>query len=415
MATQTLSGNDFLLQVLADTEADPPPFLKYLSFGELINERWNTISYDDEAPSQNLAWKSEEGSTLTISQSGKGDDKSGSNKGSAAVNSKNSGITSTRSWNDSWSEQGESYSKNQVIKFTGDADTTEDDYTYRYSDIAKRSAQASSASMIVEFANQDYTYAIAQAGSGNETAYGLTISKFAFTDIQNKIFLALSAKISANQQAEEGSFTINGAKYSTSEFVVATSKFSDTLSLEEFDALPSFTPEVGDFAVISANVVAIGQLFLQGDNTVTITSADGVELNVGSGNDKVTGGAGGDTITLGKGKDTITGGRGDDTFIIAKADYDFTQTKTRMADTITDFKFSETGEQDILELQGFGEIDVFKNLAAARVAKSTAEVIYETSSGKFWYNQDESGALVGVVNFLTVKGLTDAYWANVGI
>jgi Ca2+-binding RTX toxin-like protein len=134
----------------------------------------------------------------------------------------------------------------------------------------------------------------------------------------------------------------------------------------------------------------------------------------GSGNDNLDGGAGNDNITAGAGADKLTGGKGNDFFVISKSDFDFSSAKTVLADTITDFKYTAT-EQDTLYLDGFGDVDVFQTLALAKKAGSTANVIYESKTGNFWYNEDGDSALVGAMPFLTVKGISDTYWMAAGV
>ena len=91
------------------------------------------------------------------------------------------------------------------------------------------------------------------------------------------------------------------------------------------------------------------------------------------------------------------------------SDFNFASSKTVLADTITDFKYTAT-EKDTLDLEGFGDVEVYKTLALAKTAKSTAEVIYESGTGKFWYNEDGDSALAGAMAFATIKGIPDTYW-----
>ncbi len=163
-----------------------------------------------------------------------------------------------------------------------------------------------------------------------------------------------------------------------------------------------------NFAVVTeTNEAAEGvrQLILQGNNVIVIKSQDGYEFDAGAGNDKLTGGKGDDVLIAGAGKDTLIGGSGSDTFVLRKSDYDFSSVKTVLADTISDFKFVSGGEQDEVSLEDFGDKASFKTIAAAKAAKSTANVIYESSTGKLWYNEDEDSGLVGILNFANVKGI----------
>jgi Ca2+-binding RTX toxin-like protein len=119
-------------------------------------------------------------------------------------------------------------------------------------------------------------------------------------------------------------------------------------------------------------------------------------------------------LSGGLGSDKLTGGAGTDTFKISKSDFDFTSAKTVLADTITDFKYSAT-EKDSISLDGFGDVDVFQTIALAKKAGSTANVIYESKTGNFWYNEDGDSALVGALLFANAKGISDTYWVTAGV
>ena len=54
-------------------------------------------------------------------------------------------------------------------------------------------------------------------------------------------------------------------------------------------------------------------------------------------------------------------------------------------------------------------------IAAAKKAGSTANVIYESKTGNFWYNDDGDSALVGALLFANVKGIPDTYWVAAGV
>jgi len=172
----------------------------------------------------------------------------------------------------------------------------------------------------------------------------------------------------------------------------------------------------------------------QASNTIVVTSlaGNGKSIDAGAGNDTVTGGngnetisgglgndilsgaAGDDVLSGGLGSDKLTGGAGTDTFKISKSDFDFTSAKTVLADTIADFKYTAT-EKDSISLDGFGSMAVFQTIALAKKAGSTANVIYESKTGNFWYNEDGDSALVGALLFTNAKGIPDSYWAAAGV
>ena len=64
----------------------------------------------------------------------------------------------------------------------------------------------------------------------------------------------------------------------------------------------------------------------------------------------------------------------------------------------------------------FGDsVAVFQTISAAKKAGSTANVIYESKTGNFWYNEDGDSALVGALLFANAKGIPDSYWVAAGV
>jgi hypothetical protein len=54
-------------------------------------------------------------------------------------------------------------------------------------------------------------------------------------------------------------------------------------------------------------------------------------------------------------------------------------------------------------------------VAVAKKAGSTANVIYESKTGNFWYNEDGDSALAGALLFANAKGIPDTYWVAAGV
>jgi Ca2+-binding RTX toxin-like protein len=112
------------------------------------------------------------------------------------------------------------------------------------------------------------------------------------------------------------------------------------------------------------------------------------ELFGGYGDDKLEGGEGDDSLNGEAGKNTLTGGKGADIFILSSEFIDTEIPKNTKITTITDFKDSEGDTLDI-------DLDyvVFKSLKIAAAEESSDEIVYESSTGKFWYDAD--GAVGG--------------------
>ena len=181
------------------------------------------------------------------------------------------------------------------------------------------------------------------------------------------------------------------------------------------DAMPIFLTG-NDVISISAKDPTLNNYVINGyAGNDSITGGVGNDIILGGlGNDILNGGSGDDILAGGSGLDKLTGGKGNDIFKISKSDFDFTSAKTVLADTITDFKYTAT-EKDSISLDGFGSFASFQTLALAKKAGTTANVIYESKTGNFWYNDDGDSALVGAMTFATVKGIPNTYWVDTGV
>ena len=140
----------------------------------------------------------------------------------------------------------------------------------------------------------------------------------------------------------------------------------------------------------------------QGDNTFTIKSSEGLEIDAGSGNDVVLGGKGDDIITGGAGSDKLTGGKGLDVFKFAFSDF-FSEDANgnpvfdKSLDTITDFSLRDG---DVLDFGEMGQLTFYKTLSAAK--SEEAQLFYV--KGQIYYNTDTSdGAYLPTV-IVTLTG-----------
>jgi Ca2+-binding RTX toxin-like protein len=127
----------------------------------------------------------------------------------------------------------------------------------------------------------------------------------------------------------------------------------------------------------------------QSDNTITIKSSEGVEIDAGRGKDVVLGGKGDDIITGGTGADKLTGGKGLDVFKFAFSDF-FSEDANgnpifdKSLDTITDFSLRDG---DYLEFGEIGQLTFYKTLSAAK--SEEAQLFYV--KGQIYFNADSSG------------------------
>lgn len=129
----------------------------------------------------------------------------------------------------------------------------------------------------------------------------------------------------------------------------------------------------------------------------TILGDEGNDTLKGAGgNDTIGGGDGSDKLYGGDGSDILTGGAGKDTFV-----FDTKLAKNNI-DTVTDFRVVD----DIIYLQNaiFSALTGLKTLSADQFHSSTAgaandksdRIIYETDTGKLFYDADGKGGAAGV-------------------
>ncbi|MFD1327131.1 cadherin-like domain-containing protein, partial [Mycoplana ramosa] len=160
------------------------------------------------------------------------------------------------------------------------------------------------------------------------------------------------------------------------------------------------------------NLVLTGSGTLKGTgnalaNIITGNSGANV-LDGGAGDDRLNGGLGNDTLNGGLGKDTLTGGAGKDVFLFNS------KPASSNIDTITDF--SVTDDTIHLENGVFTALTKVGKLSAAAFTKNTSglatdkddRIIYETDTGKLFYDADGNGK-GAAVHFATLTknlGLT---------
>jgi Ca2+-binding RTX toxin-like protein len=449
MSQVTQSGGEVIQTIYGDSQNPDTswPLYSYLSFGSLSSQNWNSATYDSESASTKLNFKSSEGSTLSVIAINSGDDTKGSESFSLNLksNSKDSFVVSDVS---SWSSTSSSSKTNASISFVGDTSTKLDDYVYKINQTESKKSTASTTGSTetgqgsISFAfsnaqykfetNQTYAYKDEWSNSQNKNIvdqYQNTTSKYSFQDISNGLLASFSVVVKGNDITGEVELAAKNISLTTSDYSYKVTSLNVSSNSNN---LPDLFPESGGLESLTNEFSKFEALLLSASATVVIKSSEGKSFDAGDGNDSVTGGSGNDTIlgglgtdiliggagddilSGGLGLDKLTGGKGNDTFKISKSDFDFTSAKTVLADTIADFKYTAT-EKDTISLDGFGDVDVFQTLALAKKAGSTANVIYESKTGNFWYNEDGDSALAGALLFANAKGISDTYWIAAGV
>jgi Ca2+-binding RTX toxin-like protein len=139
-----------------------------------------------------------------------------------------------------------------------------------------------------------------------------------------------------------------------------------------------------------------------GSDANTITGNSGANLLDGGKGDDVLNGMGGNDRLIGRlGADTLAGGSGADRFVFATA-----PVAGGIADTVVDFN---SAEGDLIELgrsafRGLGRTlgtisadQFWSGPGVDRIHLSTDRLLYDTTSGKLWYDADGAGAVTPVL------------------
>jgi Ca2+-binding RTX toxin-like protein len=151
-----------------------------------------------------------------------------------------------------------------------------------------------------------------------------------------------------------------------------------------------------------SGVINTFEYFNQADNTITIKSSEGTEIDAGDGKDVVVGGIGDDTIIGGAGSDKLTGGKGLDTFRFALSDFISENSSgdsafNKSADTITDFNLKDG---DVLDFGEMGQLGFYKTLNDAK--DDEAQLFYV--KGQIYYNVDMTGEKYVPTVIITLTG-----------
>jgi Ca2+-binding RTX toxin-like protein len=142
---------------------------------------------------------------------------------------------------------------------------------------------------------------------------------------------------------------------------------------------------------------------MNGNNSITVTNKEGVQIDAGAGKDTVIGAIGNDTIIGGAGSDKLTGGKGTDTFSFSNADFYTENAKgdsvfNKSADTITDFNLKE---HDVLDFGDLGELSFYAKLADAKA--DNAHLFYVKGSGSIYLNTSTTDGFTPTV-IITLTG-----------
>lgn len=353
MAQVEYTGEEFLSVLQGDMLNDEFPFPSYLTFGPLPEESWSFQSYDGQAPSLSLAWKSANGSLISVNSKASGNEYTGTSKATVKITSKHAGLLITSSWNSSWSSTKDN--KSSVIDWnhTGGTPAKDDDFLYKWAyshKFFKNDAFPGSIVKSLNLSNKDYVFKWEEYTNGTSDNWKTTISKYSYKDVQANQTFNLSGSLSANTKSNEFKITASNVKYTTDAYTIFTGSYSSIVSKETWDALPQLTSGAESLAEIGVGIVAWVEIFASANNKINLTGAEGSAIDAQAGNDTIVGGISDDTIQGGAGVDQLTGGSGGDVFVFRAGE---SALAAKKSDQIRDFKLTD-GDQ--LKLEGLAEI-----------------------------------------------------------
>jgi Ca2+-binding RTX toxin-like protein len=208
------------------------------------------------------------------------------------------------------------------------------------------------------------------------------------------------------------SLTNNTLTYSDATFEFA--KLGATGWFDSKASTPSwYVAEFEDVAVPADATISESYAYVNGVREDTLINIE--NLVGGSNNDSLGGdakdnrleGNGGNDLLIGAaGNDVLVGGAGDDSFR-----FDAILDGTTNVDTVSDFDGAGTGGGDVIELDQliFTELTpttvlstVFESGTADVATASTTRLIYNSTSGALFYDQDGSDGLYSPIQFATL-------------
>ena len=222
------------------------------------------------------------------------------------------------------------------------------------------------------------------SGSGNDLLTGNTLANILIGGAGNDSLHGSSGNDNLN--GGSGNDLIDGGTGSDFAIYSGTVGVKVNLSLTSAQVTGQGTDTLLNIENISAGN---GNDLLTGNKLVNILKGD-------AGSDTLNGGAGNDTLFGCAGNDSLTGGTGADSFVFSSA------LQTDNVDRITDFKVvDDTMRLDNTYFTGLIEgvlaADAFRANTNGLATDSTDRIIYETDTGKVFFDADGNGSGAGVL------------------
>jgi Ca2+-binding RTX toxin-like protein len=410
MTSKTISGTEFLIDKFADS-TDPEngwPLSGQLTISAYLSDDWNSQSYDPDAPEVALRFKSAQGSTLRFNKIQSENGSSGESATAITIATAR-GDSCVVNFSDRWNSRGSSATGMVNWKYVGDPSDKSDDFSYRTqstftaTEAGGKNSNSNSASLT--FANADYKFNLSIVRSDNwqSADFGKAIdtssnvfSKYELVDIANEFGLKFSGSVINDDIAGTASVSIKGVKMDTASYTMTIANHKETFDqslLEGIPVLPksNLSELYGAFSQLEA-------VLMRAHNQIKITSADGVTVDTGTGNDTIIGGKGDDVLIGGMGRDSMSGGAGADVFRFAVGDGGLSPS---LSDVITDFKLADN---DQIRLDGLTDI----RCTVTQAAQKSFSLALGTAANEFAKGSNVSLQFVGKNALLFVDGNEDA-------
>lgn len=407
-----------------------------LGLGNYFDEDWDSAYFDPVQNTYVLKFKSTEGSKFTVKHKQLGE--VDADTGDLVNGSQTDSIDFTGSYGDKLlastshtiknTAKTEKITGSDTVKFSSTNATLEstDDVNFAYKVTYKDAATYSSAVIdpesVLVSKNSSSTENFAFSGDGYQLAWSRSqaevykynpdadetvtdksttkVANFLLGDVSEErgtyFTLKLNAIINQDFANDVQAIKIKALTVSNADFTMLSSLVSITESdafssvadlLDGLTTAASFwdasasPPELA-VALDTFNELFSAGAFSGGKDTITINSADGVEISGWAGNDVLIGNTGDDVLIGGSGSDTLTGAKGADSFVFGLDDFDFSNAKAGV-DTITDFK---PAEGDSMDLGDLGGLAFYATLADAKADE--AALFYSNDTGSVYYDND---------------------------
>ncbi len=262
----------------------------------------------------------------------------------------------------------------------------------------------------------------AQQGGSSSTLFTHSPKERAFLSTQSQTDYTVLVLDDRYYLSAKGAVVLQGALKDYSAFNSAASglpynpyKTANLLALTDNSTSASSNSDIARLAVTTANLGTAGNNILNGSaHDDLLNGLGGNDVISGlAGNDTLIGGTGNDRLNGGSGSDMLIGGAGSDRFV-----YDTNAVFTSAAvgkDTIVDF--STIDDKILLDKttfttlasqagNGFSKASDFAIVSSATAAAtSAARIVYNTSNGSLFYNQNGAAKGLGSgAQFATLLG-----------